>query len=327
MSEATRVKKKYEDLLLGMKGVTGIGVNGSIIVYVDRLTPELQGVLPRQLDGIAVHVKETGRVRLLSISSMAAIYGNRTGRWRPAPGGVSLGHPACTAGTLTCGVLDRRSLQFLGGLTNNHVGALNWGDIHIGKKGDPILQPGPYDGGREPADEIGELLDWVEVTKDSPNLVDASIFSSNELKKDVLDIGSPSHTVEPRVGMKVTKSGRTSGVNYGSITDVSATIKVDGGEGWGECIFKEQIILEPAMLQPGDSGSWVGEIDSFNTVGLGFAGSESLSIANPALTVEQLLDVVIVPPVPPIKLRNAFGLVAVMFGLGVSFMIGGKKKR
>jgi len=317
MSEEIRkLKEKYEELLLGIKGVTGVGINGSIIVYVERATPELKRVLPKELEGVAVRIKEVGRVTLLAFRPMAAIYQDRVGRWRPAPGGVSVGHTKITAGTLACRALDRVSERVFG-LTNNHVGALDWGEMHEGKIGDSVLQPGPYDGGIDPDDMLGELADWIPVGLDKENLVDAAIFSSAALRKDVLEVGNPSHTIEPRVGMSVVKSGRSSGVNYGKITDINATVMVDGGEGWGECLFKNQIIIVPGILIPGDSGSWVGEVDSFNSVGLGFAGSEVVSVANKALTVEELLGIEIIPPVASLRLSTMTGLWLAVLGIGL----------
>jgi len=322
--ELRKLKEKYEEYLLGVKGVTGVGLNGSIIVYVDRLTPEIQQVVPKQLEGVPVRIIES-KFRTMSLRIMDAIYADRTKRFRPAPGGVSCGHPLITAGTLTCRVLDKVTREVVGGLTNNHIAALDWGEIHEGKVGDSALQPGPYDGGVDPTDKIGELMKWIAVELDKDNLVDAAVFSSDLLSKDVLEVGSPLHTVEPRVGMKVLKSGRTSGITYGTILDVNATLMIDGGEGWGSCLFKNQIVISPAILSPGDSGSWVGEVDTFNTVGLGFAGSDTLSVANRALTVEELLDVEIIPPVSPVSLSTALGLWLGVFGIGGIVSAGGGK--
>jgi len=167
-------------------------------------------------------------------------------------------------------------------------------------------------------------LKWVPVELDKDNLVDAAVFDSDELKREVLEVGNPSHTVEPRVGMKVVKSGRTSGVTYGTVFDANATLQIDGGEGWGSCLFKNQIVISPAILSPGDSGSWIGEIDTFNTVGLGFAGSDALSVANRALTVEDLLDIEVIPPVAPIKLAYMGLGLAGIFGVGILGMRGGR---
>ncbi|MBU1066982.1 S1 family peptidase [Patescibacteria group bacterium] len=310
MSERVRgLKEKYEEYLLGVKGVTGVAIDGSIIILVEKLTPELRNVLPKTLDGVPVRIKETGPITLMSFGAvpMRAVYADRTSKYRPAPGGISVGHPLVTAGTLTCRALDKVTEKVFG-LSNDHVIALDWGELHVGKVGDSVLQPGPSDGGVDPDDKLGELLRWIPVKTDGNNLIDAAIFSSEELRKDVLEIGNPSHTVEPRVGRNVVKSGRSSGVNYGKITGINATVQVDGGEGMGVCTFKNQIIIEPAILFPGDSGSWIGEVDTFNSVGLGFAGSDIVSIANPALIVEELLGIEIIPPVPALTLSSMLGM-------------------
>ncbi|GAI75796.1 unnamed protein product, partial [marine sediment metagenome] len=66
--------------------------------------------------------------------------------------------------------------------------------------------------------------------------------------------------------------------------------------GDGDCLFKDQIIVDSPLLSPGDSGSLVLNADSLRTVGLGFAGSESMSVINKASNVESLLDIAIIPP-------------------------------
>ena len=324
MSEVLKLKEKYEEYLRGIKGVTGVGLNSSIIVYVERVTPEIRQVIPKQLEGVPVRIKETGVIRFVSVVPMTATYADRTKRFRPCPGGVSVGHPSVGTGTLTCRVRDKKTSKIIGGLTNNHVAVFDMEPICIGKKGDSILQPGVYDGGKVPDDKIGELLKWVPIKIFEPNYVDAAVFESVELRKDVLDVGTPSNTVEPIVGMKVLKSGRTSGINYGTITDVNATmgVKVNEEEIF---VFKNQIVIEPGLLLPGDSGSWVGEVDTFNTVGLGFAGSDTLCVANRALTVEDLLDIEIIPPVPPVSLPIATGLWLGLFGVGFAIVYGGEK--
>ena len=322
--ELKRLKEKYEEYLLGVKGVTGVGLNGSIIVYVERATPEIKQIIPRQLEGVPVRIKETGVIRFMSIVPMSATYADRTSKWRPAPGGVSCGHPNVGTGTLTCRVRDKKTREIIGGLTNNHVAVFDMEPMCIGKKGDSILQPGVYDGGKVPDDKIGELLKWIPIKIFDPNYVDAAVFESVELRKDVLDVGTPSNTVEPIVGMKVLKSGRTSGINYGTITDVNATmgVKVNEEEIF---VFRNQIVVEPRLLFPGDSGSWVGEVDTFNTVGLGFAGSDTLAVANRALTVEELLDIEIIPPVPPVSRSTALALWLGFFSVGFTVAYGGKK--
>ncbi len=318
--ELKKLKQKYEEYFLGVKGVTGVGVNGSIIVYVDpENAKDLKQVLPKSIDGVKVTIKES-KFRLMSIQPMDAAYEVRTTRVRPVVGGISIGHPLVSAGTLGCRVRDRRTGELLGGLSNNHVIAMQWGEYRRGEIGDSTLQPGPWDGGLEPEDRIGELSRYVSVETDKENLTDAAIFSSVVVEDKILDVGKPAYTVEPKEGMTVVKSGRTSGVTYGKILDCNATIKVNGGEGWGECVFKDQIVIEPAILFPGDSGSWIGEVDSFNSIGLGWAGSETMSVANKALNVEKLLDVEIEPPIAKVNSLTMASFFASVFSVGLNII-------
>jgi len=316
--EAKKVKEKYEEWLLKLTGVTGVGYNHSINIYVEQLTSKLASLLPKELDGIPVRIVQTGRIVPLITIPVYARYAERTGRFRPAPGGVSCGHPEVTAGTLTCKAIDKAAKEVFG-LSNNHVIALRWGTDQIGAKGDSILQPGPYDGGIDPLDKLGELERWIPVElQPAENLIDGAVFWSDQLSKEIYEIGEFESSIVAEPGMNVVKSGRTSGVTYSTVFDVNGTVKVDGA---GECIFKDQIIVKPAFLSPGDSGSWVGHADSHRTVGLGFAGSEEISILNKAFHVENLLNIVIVPPSPPTMspafLLGVYGAVLGTVQLGV----------
>lgn len=330
--KAKEVKEKYAPQLLKYTGVTGIGYNHSITVYVEKLTPQLQRFIPTTLDGVNVNIVETGKITPLPlmVPVTQAIYAARTDRVRPAPGGVSVGHVEVTAGTLGCRAIDNKTQKYVG-LTNNHVAALQWGTDKIGKVGDSILQPGPYDGGIDPDDKIGELLRWIDVEVDpAENLIDAAIFSSDLLKGEVEEIGEIESVLDPEIGMNIMKSGRTSGLNYSQIYDVDATVKVSGS---GDCLFTNQIIAKPALLDSGDSGSWVGHADSYRTIGLGFAGSSEISIINKGKNVEELLDITIIPPteedeaLPYISMNKvSLGLAVASVALG-SYQVFAPKRR
>ncbi len=96
-----------------------------------------QDLIPAELQGMETDVVEFHQVNLLPKVQAADPY--RTKMHRPAFGGISIGHPEITAGTLGCLVWkDGKAYA----LTNWHVGNMNEGKI-----GDPMLQPGPYDGG------------------------------------------------------------------------------------------------------------------------------------------------------------------------------------
>ena len=145
--EIAQVKEASKDNLLAMKNVVGVGVGykvqgGSqsddvaIVVMVSRKLPlpalAPEAVLPKNIEGVSIDVIQVGQIRALQA---------RTDRWRPAPGGVSIGHYKITAGTFGSIVRDRETGNRLI-LSNNHVIA-NSNDADAG---DEILQPGPIDG-------------------------------------------------------------------------------------------------------------------------------------------------------------------------------------
>jgi len=271
------VLERYREQLLKIKGVTGVGsTGGKIIVYVEEITPEVRAFIPRTLEGVEVVVKRIGRVGILE---------RTTGRWRPVPAGVSIGHPKVTAGTLGCWC--RRKGEVVG-LSNNHVIAVRWGEAMVGERGDPVLQPGVYDGGKM-EDKIGELEAWEEVREDKVNTVDAAVFVPTEkIRREVLEIGVPVESVEPRAGMSVRKFGRTSELTFGKIEAVDVSIMV---EGYGEVRFDRCFTVGQPFVYPGDSGSVVFSTDRNSPVGLAFAGSDVVGVACRADEVEKALGV------------------------------------
>jgi len=67
LDAAIAAKRNAEGALLTIKGVTGVGVGGRSVIhiYVEKGTAELRRLLPQQLDGIAVRIIETGKLRAL----------------------------------------------------------------------------------------------------------------------------------------------------------------------------------------------------------------------------------------------------------------------
>ncbi|GAG67018.1 unnamed protein product, partial [marine sediment metagenome] len=289
--------------LLRRPGITGIGnVGNTLRIYVEGTDTDF----PSKIDGFPVEVFKTGPIRALNQLSyyvqQDAVTGSpwtvpqssvdplRTSKHRPIPGGVSIGHPSITAGTH--GV----SLKFLGipdGLSNNHVLAAG-STIQFPKAniGDPIYQPGPYDGGTS-ADAVGTLSWYKPIDTEKSNLIDAALWqpSSPDLMSDeILDIGVPRGLGTVQLGDVIQKSGRTSGYTSAEVIDVNATVSV--GYGDFEADFHNQIITD-VMGDPGDSGSAVLDM-SPNLVGLLFAGSEYVTIHNHIRNVLSAIG-----PVPP----------------------------
>lgn len=278
----------------------------SIICSVVEKLPESRlagrAVIPREIGGIPTDVVETGVLRALQA---------RTDRWRPAPGGVSIGHRDITAGTLGCLVRDGEGTYIL---SNNHVLA----NSNAGVPGDAILQPGPYDGGTPANDTIAELTRFVPIIFLEPappsdctignglaglanllaratgsrtrlravrieageNLADAAIArprNAGDIRPDILDIGVLSGVRQAELGLAIRKSGRTTGMTTGEIQQVDVTVDVDYGGG-RTARFVDQLVAG-AMSQGGDSGSAVVDAGT-NLVGLLFAGSQTTTIIN-----------------------------------------------
>lgn len=259
-----------------------------------------QDLVPATVAGMPTDVLQTGVIRALQAP---------TDRFRPAPGGVSVGHGAITAGTLGCWVTKNGQKVIL---SNNHVLA-NSNDAEIG---DPILQPGPFDGGNFPQDHIANLEQFVPIAFEGEpsqcqfanavisvfnlgcrainsstryrvtnvqavdNLVDAAIarpLNPADIKDEILNIGPIQGTVQGELGMAVKKSGRTTGFTTGEIQQVDVTANVQYGAGQ-IALFTDQL-LAGAMSQGGDSGSAVLDDDNRLT-GLLFAGSDTTTIIN-----------------------------------------------
>jgi hypothetical protein len=331
-SAVVQVKEENKEKLLSKANVVGVGVGYrqvagvltgelSVVVLVRRKLPvaglEPGDLLPQRLNNIDVDVVQVGEIRALQA---------RTGRWRPAPGGVSIGHYQITAGTLGAVVRDRGSGERLI-LSNNHVLA----NSNEAAPGDPILQPGPYDGGDQGNDLFAHLVRFVTIefsqspgvcslarlfagvgnaaagvvgskhrvevihtNQQAANLVDAAVarpVNPSDLRDDILDIGVVSGAATPVLGMAVRKSGRTTGFTTGEINVLDATVNVSYGPG-RVARFENQLVSGP-MSQGGDSGSLVVAGDSLRAVGLLFAGSNQTTIFSPIQAVLDGLQVTI----------------------------------
>jgi len=293
-----------EARLLRTRNVVGVGIakkvvggrptdEPCIVVLVERKVPKSglrrRDLIPEIIGTMKTDVVETGEIRALQ---------SRTGRVRPAPGGVSIGHYRITAGTL--GVVVRRAgVRLI--LSNNHVLA----NSNSAGVGDAILQPGPYDGGTS-NDRIATLEEFVPIVFDSfwdwllslfgisrpvRNVVDAAVgrpLADAVVSDEILEIGTASGTAPPAIGTRVRKSGRTSGLTEGEVTAISVTVRVSYG-GLRVARFRDQVVAGP-MSQGGDSGSLV--VDAGNrAVGLLFAGSANTTIFNPISHVQALLRI------------------------------------
>jgi len=217
-------------------------------------------------------------------------------RIRPAMGGFSVGHPKVTAGTIATCVYDLEPFPGIPRryyiLSNNHVLA-NSNNAQIG---DPILQPGRYDGGTLPGDIIARLSGFVTIkfktaTSAPLNYVDAAIAEGefHNLNREIYWIGYVKQVnSKPQLGETVEKTGRTTNFTTGKILALNATVDVNYGGG-RVARFAKQIVTTN-MSAGGDSGSLVCDIKE-GAVGLLFAGSSKVTIVNNILPVQKYLGI------------------------------------
>lgn len=314
---AIAIQERNTEHLLALPGVVGtaVGLNpaGKPVVQIFVTGPNTPN-LPDALDGIPVERK---------VTEMFVVGSNPTTRQRPAPLGYSVGHYAITAGTIGARVKNTAGDVFI--LSNNHVLA-NANDANLG---DPIYQPGPYDGGTA-ADQIATLSAYqpLDFSSNGTNTIDAAIAQSTTAQlgnSTPLDdgygapnseiFGDANHdgsfdNVTALLGLNVQKYGRTTELTTGQITGINASVEVCYEVLYIFCIksaiFVDQVIIEPGQFSGGgDSGSLIVTADGVkNPVALLFAGSSTQTIANRIDRVLLQLEVSIdgeqsEPPPPP----------------------------
>lgn len=246
--------------------------------------------------GPGLDVRRTGRVRPLRtgpgrpVATARAV--GETGRVRPLRPGVSIAHHAVTAGTLGAFV-TRAGEPGVFALSNHHV------LVGSGQAGDPVLQPGPADGGTLPADRVGELAHLVGLRPGETAFVDAALARLDEPEVDATYPGGALAGWGPVNGdERVQKVGRTTGVTDGRVTAVELDDVVVGyGPGLGELRFDNQIEVESTGAGPfsrgGDSGSLVYRPADRRAIGLLFAGSEAGGDNGTGLTYLNPIDEVL----------------------------------
>ena len=288
------LRARAEPKLLHMWGVTGVGnLEDRIRLYVEG-TPD---IYPTHIDGVRLEVVKTGPIKALALMNvpwftpMNPLQTSRTGRFRPAPGGCSIGHPKVSAGTLGCAI-KLKGVKYV--LSNNHVLAASASVQNPRASiGDHIYQPGVYDRGTE-ADTIGNLVWYQPFDEKGVNVIDAALCepaSQDLLSEEILDVGKITGVGTAKIGDTVQKSGRTTAVTVSDVLDVNATVKVSYG------IFiltMQNQIITNYMAKGGDSGSALLDMNR-NLVGLLFAGSSYVTVHN---HIANILSA-IVPPTPP----------------------------
>ena len=262
--------------MLGRPEVTGIGVGfadpnrpakgAAIIVYTAKKMSaatksglyEVTGKLSKT-SSVPFRVIMTGKFR------ESAATPTQTGprdRWRPIPGGVSVGTSVPTSASGTGGliVIKNGTLYIL---SNAHVLVPdNTTQFHN------TLQPSPAEGGRS-TDQIGRAFQFVSRSTTSANFQDSAIAianSNNLLNPRYLinEQGSlitvPGHLLSYRVGMTFKKMGSTSGFGRGVVEAIGVERMVSGS--LGTLLYRDQTVVRFTQnrSRPGDSGSvWLND--------------------------------------------------------------------
>ena len=218
--------------------------------------------------------------------------------WTPAPadprtlerdplqGGISIsGEWIFGSGTLG-GIVEDRETHEKMILSNWHV--LAGSDYAV--QGTRIFQPGFGDYGTG-ANTVGSLE-----RHSFAQGIDAAVARLNGARdwvNDQLDIGPVTGVKAPDLGMKVTKSGRSSGVTHGLIDGFEGEFPLTYQGLWHSIKYVYRIVPRPGyneVSRPGDSGSWWLEEDTKKVVALHFAGQDEPEERALAIAMPQVLD-------------------------------------
>jgi hypothetical protein len=315
---AIGANKRHAKRLLEILDVVGsgasLGPGGDPVIKVFTARRKVYGI-PESLDGVRVRVEESGRFYALKLDT-CDVSGDKvcetSESWPlPIPIGISIGHPDITAGTIGARVTDGVDVFVL---SNNHVIA----NTNQANLGDAIIQPGSFDGGVNPADQIANLTDFEPIRLctvlpfwlicDQTNIIDAAIALTTPTEigvetptgkfGSIAGYGAPSRILHPAygnpnnpgdddlallLGLAVQKYGRSTGLTTGTVDTINATVNVCLDASCQDVArFVDQLVVTPGTFSAaGDSGSLIVTNDnSKQPVGLLFAGGSGYTVAN-----------------------------------------------
>jgi hypothetical protein len=275
------IQARHQDALLNLPRVHGMGISVDpatrelvFLLSVDRagVVPDL----PTSIEGVRVMIERSEPASPMNGGAgCVPCHANQVPL--PVPMGNSTGNPsycsACTLGFKAC----RNGVIYY--VTNAHCSWNSAGCEGGAPIGSSTYHRGPLDASCAATTVIGSVAEQYPPRCGSDNILDAALMlSSNALTSwSIRDIGTPSPTMWASVvvGDAVQKSGRTTGLTYGTVAAVNYTTNV-GPYCCGTAKFVRQIKVNATVapfLQGGDSGSAL--LDRSNPprlAGLLFAG-------------------------------------------------------
>lgn len=301
--EVMAVQDRHTPQLMQLPDVvgtaTGLDETGAVVVkvYTEREVPASR--LPAQVDGVRVVQEVSGRFVAMKgggggVSHTAKqtppIQLGTSGGWR-----YDLANGYCCGGTLGA-LVQSGGTQYV--LSNYHVfraDIVSGGNSRVATHGDPIIQPGLIDVNCNAANaqNVATLAGSASLPGSNVDAAIAQVIPGM-VRTDgaILEVGTLSaQTVAAFVNQAVKKSGRTTGLTRSTVTGLNANVNIAyenecaGGSAFTKTFTGQIIVANKAsrFLAGGDSGSLMVEDVSTNprAVGLLFAGSTSLAVANP----------------------------------------------
>jgi hypothetical protein len=280
---------------------TTFNENGQPAILLLVLNEDARNKAPKQIDGVPVKVMITDRIVALGRPPKPGDVDHKAKQTPPIKLGTSGGWRYDLANGYCCGGTLGALIQ-VGGqkriLSNYHVfeaDIVSGGNGTVATTHDPIIQPGLIDVScnANNAQNVATLvvtssLPGSNVDCSSATIIDGMVDPSG----DILEVGVISSSIVGAfVDQEVKKSGRTTGLTRSDVSGLNATVSITyenecaGGTAFTKT-FTGQILINnraSKFLAGGDSGSLLVEDETTNprAVGLLFAGSRSIAVANP----------------------------------------------
>lgn len=300
------IKRLVEDDFLSRPGVVGVDIGEkvvggrpvgvpAIVVYVRRKGRAAQFTIPPDVLGVPTDVVEDAFLPHHTLASPEGVSGAE--RHELLIGGIGVGPSRAVrfvppdvaeaddylvAGTLGA-LLRPRGRRRTMALTSFHVACVDdaWA------VGDPMVHPSRVDGGHPYRDQIGVLARAaLSATVDAA----AILLTTPRWRPEVVGVGPVAGQGKAHVGQRVRKRGRTTALTEGVVASTDAAIRLDFGVGLGVRTLRDQIRVEGAFADHGDSGAVLLDDDN-RVVGLYCGGSRHRGFANPIAAVLDQLDV------------------------------------